>query len=171
MDVRLLRGLRKMSDGRYIVKFDGNKHRRSGRWKWQKSRFFTIKILTTDHSESSNPSELAVSQILSRADPRHEGFRYVRTVLDSFQIPGPSGSHLCLVYAPMRETMSTLQRRLQHQRIPVYLLKPLISLLLTGVEYMHDKCQLIHTGILKAHRILSKAYAYAVRQILSPTIS
>ena len=93
-------------------------------------------------------SELALSKHIAAADPTHEGLRYVRTVLDSFETQTPSGVHLCLVYVPMRETLSTFQRRLKNGCLPGNLLKPLLKFLLTGLDYLHTQSHVIHTGTL-----------------------
>lgn len=46
----------------------------------------------------------------------------------------------------MRETLSTFQRRLSHGCIPRDLLKPLLRFMLTGLDYLHTQCHIIHTG-------------------------
>ncbi|KAK5304602.1 hypothetical protein LTR99_003665 [Exophiala xenobiotica] len=109
--------------------------------------FVTLKILTKDASGSrSTNSEVELSRHIANADPRHHGLRYVRLVRDSFEISGQHGNHLCLVYEPMRETISTFQRRVQNERLPGTVMKPLLRLLLMGLDYLHSECQVIHTG-------------------------
>ncbi|KAK5191507.1 hypothetical protein LTR92_008680 [Exophiala xenobiotica] len=80
--------------------------------------FVTLKILTKDASGSrSTNSEVELSRHIADADPRHHGLRYVRLVRDSFEISGQHGNHLCLVYEPMRETISTFQRHLKPENV------------------------------------------------------
>ena len=38
------------------------------------------------------------------------GRQFVRTLLDSFEVEGPHGTHICLVYEPLREPIWLLQR-------------------------------------------------------------
>src|SRR5271170_3014054 len=100
--------------------------KRLSRWKFQKDRFLAIKVLTNDVFDTQpTVSELALSQRIAKADPKHEGLRYVKTVQESFEVQGLYGKHLCLVYVPMRETLATFQRRLKNECIPGSLLKPL----------------------------------------------
>ena len=89
-----------------------------------------------------------MSQCIATADPKHEGLEYLRTVVNSFEVPGPHATHIALVYPAMRETLSRFQRRLPDSRIPNYLLKLILVRLLKGLEYLHSKCRIIHTGKL-----------------------
>lgn len=120
-----------------------------------KDRFVVIKVLTravTD--DKSATSELAISECIARAGKRHEGLRYVRTMIESFKVQGPSGEHTCLVYTTMRETLSTFQRRIQDQRVPSDVLKVLLKILLTGLDFLHRRCHVIHTGECSRHSLL-----------------
>jgi serine/threonine-protein kinase SRPK3 len=121
--------------------------KRLSRWRFQKDRFLAIKVLRNDVFDTQlRASEVVLSQRIAKADPKHEGLRYVRTVQESFEVQGPYGKHLCLVYVLMRETLATFQRRLENERVPGILLKPLLVLLLTGLDYLHTRCHIIHTG-------------------------
>lgn len=90
--------------------------------------------------------ELKMSQRLAKGDPQHQGFPFVRMALDSFEISGPRGMHVCLVYEPMRETLGRFQRRLNEGRFPLPFVKACIRLLLMGLDYLHSECQMVHTG-------------------------
>jgi hypothetical protein len=54
----------------------------------------------------------------------------------------------------MRETISTFQERLVDERIPSYLLKPLLKCLLTALDYLHTSCHIIHTGTFLSEVII-----------------
>lgn len=114
---------------------------------WQATSFVTLKILTSGAIEKTAAStELEISRRIAQTDLRSEGSRYLRTVLNSFEVAGPDSTHLGLVYAPMRESISKFQRRLSNSRIPGNFLKPLLVMLLTGLDHLHTKCHIIHTG-------------------------
>jgi serine/threonine protein kinase len=83
-------------------------------------------------------------------NPSHEGFLFVRTMLDNFEVPGPDGLHLCLVYEPMREPLWLFQQRWENGKLPPALLKVYLRFLLRGLDYLHSKCYIIYTGEFKA---------------------
>ena len=115
----------------------------------------TLKVLTNGLVEKTTSTELEISRCIAATDPKSEGLRYLRTVLSSFEVAGPDATHVVLVYTPMRESLSTFQRRLLNNRIPDYFLKPLLAMLLTGLDYLHTKCRIVHTGTQAAGNSLA----------------
>lgn len=92
------------------------------RWSWLASPYVTLKILANDLVEKDPATtELHLSRRIATADPKSEGLKYLRTVLDSFEVSGPDSTHVGLVYAPMRESVSRFQRRLHTRQIKVTL--------------------------------------------------
>lgn len=67
--------------------------------------------------------------------------------MDSFEIRTKVGTHLCLVYQPLRETLGCYQWRFPGGRIPIPLLKVYVHALLVGLDYLHSKCHITHTGM------------------------
>lgn len=67
-------------------------------------RVIALKI-ANDNTRSGD-HEREIEEHISPVDPSHRGRSLIRTFLDSFEMKGPEGSHLCLVYPPMRETLS-----------------------------------------------------------------
>ena len=108
-------------------------------WRWQSERYVVLKINNSNFIDQAGAEyELKMSQRLTKGDPQHQGARFVRTVLDNFQIIGPHGMHVCLVYEPMRETLSFVQRRFEHMRLSLPLVKAFVRLLLKGLDYLHS---------------------------------
>lgn len=75
--------------------------------------------------------------------------RILRTVIDSFEVVSSNGSHLCLVFEPMREPLWLFRRRFGADKVtapflPVF--KAYLRILLEGLDYLHSECHIIHTG-------------------------
>ncbi|RAK77699.1 kinase domain protein [Aspergillus fijiensis CBS 313.89] len=97
--------------------------------------------------------EREVEEHISTADPSHRGRSLIRTLLNSFQ--GPEGSHSCLVYPPLREPLSRYQQHFVDGRMPLPLIKSYIRTLLSGLDYLHQECRVVHTD-LKLENIMSQ---------------
>lgn len=111
-------------------------------------RYVSIKIAALDADASG---EMINSKLITNAKPSHEGLSFIRTPVDEFQLKGPEGTHFCLVYEPMRETLFQLQHRLRRQRLALPLFKFFTYCLLQALDYLHTECHLIHTGKVTEH--------------------
>lgn len=120
------------------------------RWRWDSKPYFAIKINACElHNEPATKHELEIMNHIESCKADESGHRYVRTVEDSFEISGPHGNHLCLVFEPMREPIWLLRRRLGADKaarefMPFF--KMYIIVLLDGLDFLHTKCNIIHTG-------------------------
>ncbi|KAE8154848.1 kinase-like protein [Aspergillus avenaceus] len=108
-------------------------------------RVLALKIVNSNASAAGHERE--VEEHISTANESHHGRSLIRTLLDSFEIKGPGGSYSCLVYPPMREPLSMYQRRFVDRKMPLPLLKTYIRALLTGLEYLHHECRVVHTDL------------------------
>lgn len=79
--------------------------------------------------------------------------RYIRLVRESFQVEGQFGSHVSLVFEPLREPIWRLGRHLGSIGVPPVVLKPFLRVLLEGLDFLHSECGIIHTD-LKADNLL-----------------
>lgn len=109
-----------------------------------------LKFCTCDYLDhDAARHELEVYEHLSIANPSHEGLQYIQTVVESFQVMGSNGTHICLVFEPIRETLALFQSRLKKKRFPLDLLKLYLVCLLNGLDYLHSECRIVHAGELR----------------------
>ena len=66
--------------------------------------------------------------------------------MDDFEVMGPEGKHMCLVYKLMREPFWIFQRRFVDRNVPLPLTKAYIYFLLVGLDYLHSECKVVHGG-------------------------
>ncbi|MCJ1397750.1 hypothetical protein MMC11_000946 [Xylographa trunciseda] len=117
-------------------------------WRWSPERYVAIKINPIDRATRNvAESELHNTQAITNANHRHEGWSFVRTLLDNFMIAGPQGNHVCLVFEPLREPLWLLNERFEGNTIPSNLLKVMVQMLLQGLDYLHTDCHIVHTDL------------------------
>ncbi|KAM0280371.1 hypothetical protein ACHAQH_004084 [Verticillium albo-atrum] len=118
--------------------------------------------------------EVAMYKRISGSLSKHPGRSGVRELLDSFDVPGPVGSHRCLVHPPLWESVLTLLRRNPVGRLPAPVLAFVLRRLFQALDFLHTECQIIHTDI-KADNILfgidddSVFTAFEEQELLNPS--
>ncbi|QKX54061.1 uncharacterized protein TRUGW13939_01144 [Talaromyces rugulosus] len=112
----------------------------------QSESVVALKIANNNNASSAG-HEREIEEHISTVDPSHRGRSLIRTLLDSFEVKGSECSYSCLVYPPMRETLSVYQRRFDDKKMPLPLIKTYIRTLLTGLEYLHKECRIVHTDL------------------------
>ena len=112
--------------------------------------YAVLKFCTSDYvSKEATQHELEVCKRLCSANPSHAGLPYVQILIESFEVTGSNGTHLCLVFEPMRETLLLFQSRLKNKIFTLELMKMYLVCLLNGLDYLHSECRVVHAGELK----------------------
>lgn len=126
--------------------------------------YVALKVYT--QRASGNQHEFRNYEIIGKANPRHRGYKYVRTALDVFELDhalenGETVSHECLVQKPMWDTWDGMQRRHPTGRFNTYLLKAGLIQLFLALDYLHTECHIVHTDI-SAYNIMAELADKAV---------
>ena len=118
------------------------------RWRWLEERYVAVKIRANRPNSPAKASEgeLGILRHISKANPRHKGWYFVRKLLNSFTLDGVSGKHQCLVFEPLREPLWLYRERFIGNVIPPEILKIMLQMVLHGLDYLHSECHVIHTG-------------------------
>lgn len=88
--------------------------------------------------------EVAISEHLKKSSNVHRK-KLVRLILDSFEIVGPHGKHVCLVYQPLGMSFSEFQDLLPDKKFPKDLIQRSTQLTLIALAFIHEN-NVIHTG-------------------------
>ncbi|KAL9614068.1 MAG: hypothetical protein Q9167_001422 [Letrouitia subvulpina] len=111
------------------------------------SGFVALKLCTRSETGSPrNDRELKFYEYVSSLNSQHSGQAYIRGLLETFEINGPTGKHLCLVQPPMHVTIRELQRQNASKRLNKQILNWTLFNLLSALSFLHDEAKVIHTG-------------------------
>jgi serine/threonine-protein kinase SRPK3 len=98
--------------------------------------------------------EFKIYQRLSQGNHSHPGYSFIRTALETFKIPRPGGEHACLVQKPMWESLRDLRLRIPDGLFSEELLKGTLQQLFLALDYLHNECNLVHTGTIHLYLLI-----------------
>ena len=108
-------------------------------------------------ARDSNLHELELLQCMRSQQPLHAGYPFVTKLIDHFHHPPSSKAHLCLVTEPLSENLLSFSGRWKKRRLPVTLVKHVTRQALLGLEYLHNICNIVHTG--SSNTLISREYS------------
>lgn len=113
-----------------------------------KNRHVALKFLTADTSfEMGNTTlERSILKKLNKESNNSPGVNRITKLLHDFTFSGPNGKHSCLVFKPTGPSLSEYRKLFPGLRVPVPIVKNIARQLLQGLAYLHDTCNVVHTG-------------------------
>ncbi|KAL5362040.1 kinase-like protein [Aspergillus floccosus] len=118
-------------------------------WRWSNERYVALKINSNNSPtyKTAGGAELEILRYITTANAQHQGWYFVRKLLDSFSVQGTAGSHVCLVFEPLRETLGRYCKRWQDSVMPPEIFKIILQEILQALDYLHTECHIIHTDL------------------------
>jgi serine/threonine-protein kinase SRPK3 len=113
-------------------------------------RHVALKILTAYASREIEAGRLRERELLRKAtsaSPLHHGFKHVIHLSHEFAFRSFVGQHICFVTDVLSYNVPTLQKEIDDPRLPLELILRLTKHVLKGLEYLHDECRMIHSGM------------------------
>ena len=102
----------------------------------------TLKIGTLEALEG----ELGVLKPLRTIKTTHSGSLLVRQLLDDFQVNSKNGVFQCVVHPPLAISIKAFRRMFPDWALPTNIVKLVLKHLLLGLDFLHTKAKVIHTG-------------------------
>lgn len=110
-------------------------------------RYVAINFGNRSNDENRKRSLDLLRQLFT-PDGVHTGHDMVRTPIDNFELTTKHGTHLCLVYPPLRMTLDDYRKTFSNGQMPLSVVKIYAFGLLSGLDHLHSICKVIHTGIV-----------------------
>nr|POE71817.1 serine/threonine-protein kinase srpk [Quercus suber] len=104
--------------------------------------FVTLKVYINSSKEHR---ELSICRHISSVSSEHPGREHVRKLLNSFEIEGPHGKHICLVCEPLGNSLGELSL-LADGALESHIIRQTMRPILTALQFLHTEARIIHTG-------------------------
>ncbi|CAH1103508.1 unnamed protein product [Psylliodes chrysocephalus] len=101
-------------------------------------------------------------------DPTHIGYKHIVQMVDTFKLVSVNGVHTAISMEIMGPSLLHLLIQSDFRGIHLSGCKRIITQVLKGLSYLHEKCRIIHTDI-KPENILIKVDENYIKTIISKT--
>lgn len=115
---------------------------------FEDKRYVALKIVksATNFTETAK-DEIQILKAVRDTDPNDPKRAKTVQLLNDFKISGPNGTHVCMVFEVLGSNLLKLIIKSQYRGIPYENVRTIIRQVLEGLDYLHTKCQIIHTDV------------------------
>ncbi|KAM8977256.1 SRSF protein kinase 1-like [Pelodytes ibericus] len=133
-------------------------------WDLQTKRFVAMKVVkSAEHYTETALDEIRLLRSVRNTDPNDPNREKVVQLLDDFKIAGVNGTHICMVFEVLGHHLLKWIIKSNYQGLPLSCVKSIIQQVLQGLDYLHTKCQIIHTDIKPENILLCVDESYVRR--------
>lgn len=121
--------------------------------------YVTLKIFALDEPQAQ--LELATLEHLGSWQSKHPGQKCLRNMLGCFKLQGRYGEHICIIFEPLGPSIDEVRVRYESGRLPIPLIKAVLSPVLSALDYLHTRPKVVHADINPGNIMMtSKLDAY-----------
>ncbi|XP_031659908.1 SRSF protein kinase 1 isoform X2 [Oncorhynchus kisutch] len=133
-------------------------------WDIQVKRFVAMKVVkSAEHYTETAVDEIKLLRSVRNTDPDDPKREMVVQLLDDFKISGVNGTHVCMVFEVLGHHLLKWIIKSNYQGLPLPCVKTIIRQVLQGLDYLHTKCEIIHTDIKPENILLTVNEPYVRR--------
>lgn len=136
-------------------------------WDLMDKRFVALKIVkSAPHFTETAVDEIKLLKSVRSSDANDPNHNKTVQLLNDFKICGLNGTHICMVFEVLGHNLLKLIIKSNYHGIPLKNVKTIIKQVLEGLNYLHNKCSIIHTDIKPENVLLCVSDSY-VRKMAS----
>lgn len=115
---------------------------------FEDKRYVALKIVksATNFTETAK-DEIKILKSVRDTDPDDPKRNKTVQLLNDFKITGVNGTHVCMVFEVLGSNLLKLIIKSQYRGIPYENVRTITRQVLEGLDYLHTKCQIIHTDV------------------------
>uniref|UniRef100_A0A8C1VUH4 non-specific serine/threonine protein kinase n=1 Tax=Cyprinus carpio TaxID=7962 RepID=A0A8C1VUH4_CYPCA len=133
-------------------------------WDIQGKRFVAMKVVkSAEHYTETALDEIKLLRSVRNTDPDDPNREMVVQLLDDFKVSGVNGTHVCMVFEVLGHHLLKWIIKSNYQGLPLPCVKSIIRQVIQGLDYLHTKCQIIHTDIKPENILMSVDELYIRR--------
>ncbi|XP_029053095.1 SRSF protein kinase 3 isoform X1 [Osmia bicornis bicornis] len=130
-------------------------------WDLQDKRFVALKVVkSASHFTETALDEIKLLKDVRDTDPSDPKRNKTVQLLNDFKISGINGLHVCMVFEVLGHNLLKLIIKSNYRGIPRNNVKRIIRQVLEGLDYLHNKCKIIHTDIKPENVLICVDEAY-----------
>ncbi|XP_076285866.1 SR splicing factor protein kinase isoform X1 [Lasioglossum baleicum] len=130
-------------------------------WDLQDKRFVALKVVkSASHFTETALDEIKLLKDVRDIDPSDPKRNKTVQLLNDFKISGINGLHVCMVFEVLGHNLLKLIIKSNYRGIPRNNVKRIIRQVLEGLDYLHNKCKIIHTDIKPENVLICVDEAY-----------
>ncbi|XP_076623348.1 SR splicing factor protein kinase [Colletes latitarsis] len=130
-------------------------------WDLQDKRFVALKVVkSASHFTETALDEIKLLKDVRDIDPSDPKRNKTVQLLNDFKISGINGLHVCMVFEVLGDNLLKLIIKSNYRGIPRNNVKRIIRQVLEGLDYLHNKCKIIHTDIKPENVLICVDEAY-----------
>lgn len=127
----------------------------------EEKRYVALKIVkSAQHFTETAKDEISILKTVRDSDPADPKRNKTVQLLNDFKITGVNGTHVCMVFEVLGHNLLKLILKSNYNGIPIQNVKQIIKQVLDGLDYLHSKCNIIHTDIKPENVLLCVDESY-----------